>query len=48
MAIFKYILSLLFFLAGAAKVFSAKPIKEQFEEFGLPKQLMCEAQDVKE
>lgn len=40
MVIFKYILSLVLFIAGSAKVLSAKPIKEQFEEFGLPIPLM--------
>ena len=40
MILFKYILSILFVFAGAAKIFSAKPIQEQFEEFGLPLKLM--------
>ncbi len=40
MTILKYILSVLFTLAGMAKLFSAKPIKEQFEEFGLSSKLM--------
>ena len=40
MTIFKYILSILFAFAGMAKLFSAKPIKGQFEEFGLPSKVM--------
>lgn len=40
MTIFKIVLSLLFLLAGSAKLLSAKPIKEQFEEFGLSKPAM--------
>ncbi len=34
--VLKYILSIGFLLAGGAKVFRAKPMVEQFKEFGLP------------
>lgn len=34
--ILKYILTIAFALAGGAKVFRAKPMVEQFKEFGLP------------
>ncbi|MGB1000141.1 MAG: DoxX family protein [Flavobacteriales bacterium] len=34
--ILKYILTIAFTLAGGAKVFRAKPMVEQFKEFGLP------------
>jgi len=36
MTIVKIITSILILLAGIAKVFGAKPLAEQFEEFGLP------------
>ena len=36
MVILKYILSAGFLIAGGAKLLGVKPIKEQFEEFGLP------------
>lgn len=36
MTILKYTLGAIFLLAGSVKVFKAKPIVEQFEEFGLP------------
>lgn len=32
----KYILTVVFILAGGAKIFKAKPMVEQFKEFGLP------------
>ena len=34
--ILKYILTIAFVFAGGAKVFKAKPMVEQFREFGLP------------
>ena len=40
MATYKIILTILFVFAGSAKLFSAKAIQEQFEEFGLPKYVM--------
>ena len=36
MIIFKIILAAAFVFAGGAKVFRAKPLVEQFKEFGLP------------
>lgn len=32
----KYILTIAFILAGGAKIFKAKPMVDQFKEFGLP------------
>ncbi len=40
MNILSYVLTSLFLLAGMFKLGSAKPMKDQFEEFGLPKQVM--------
>ncbi len=34
--VLKYILTIAFALAGGAKIFKAKPMVEQFKEFGLP------------
>lgn len=34
--VLKFILTIAFALAGGAKVFKAKPMVEQFKEFGLP------------
>ena len=42
MTIFNYLLSILFALAGLMKLFFAKPLKEQFEEFGLSTKMMLE------
>lgn len=36
MVILNYILTTAFVLAGAAKIFKAKPMVDQFKEFGLP------------
>lgn len=36
MIVLSYILTVLFLIAGGAKVFKAKPMVEQFKEFGLP------------
>ena len=36
MEIFTYILAVIFLLAGGVKVFRAKPMVDQFKEFGLP------------
>ncbi len=35
MMILKIVLAIIFFLAGGAKIAKAKPLKNQFEEFGL-------------
>ena len=40
MYIFQWSLSILFALAGSAKLLSAKPMHEQFKEFGFPKYFM--------
>ena len=40
MTITQIILSIITLLAGGAKLFGAKPLADQFEEFGLPKKLM--------
>jgi putative oxidoreductase len=34
--VLKYFLSIAFVLAGGAKIFRAKPMVDQFKEFGLP------------
>lgn len=36
----KILVGIAFLLAGGAKLASAKPLSEQFQEFGLPKSLM--------
>lgn len=36
MIVLKYILTVAFILAGGAKIFKAKPMVDQFKEFGLP------------
>ncbi|HUU96290.1 MAG TPA: DoxX family protein [Phycisphaerae bacterium] len=40
MLVLKIILSVLVGLAGVAKLVGAKPMAEQFEEFGLPRVVM--------